>query len=282
MRPKPSTTRARLDAAFLATQPVRAREPGAGLHDRRGGVGRHRHGRQLAVVDPVDRAAPRNCNFGAVHRVRALRLLPRGPDVCADPRRRARSRDRPEMRFTVIGVLRDTMPFEMAGIWTSQRALAVRRPRLPDGAPFALARRRRRAVRHASNPRSSPTACRRTRSRSSSPTPSRSMVFDRLIEGFMGLGLIVGVAALGVIARARSSSAASRSACCGRSGSRQRRCGSLPARVGDSSRSPRSSSARRSGSRGIQRHRRRAAPGDLARQCISSCRGSTWRSSSWS
>ena len=47
---------------------------------------------------------------------------------------------------------------------------------------------------------SSPTACRQTSLQKLLDDASRaSLTFDRLIDGFMGLGLIVGVAALGVI-----------------------------------------------------------------------------------
>ena len=52
------------------------------------------------------------------------------------------------------------------------------------------------------------------------------MVFLRLIEGFMVLGLVVGVAALGVIAARSVVERRHRSACCARSGSRPRPSGS--------------------------------------------------------
>ena len=101
----------------------------------------------------------------------------------------------------------------MAGIWTSQATLApVFGDRvLPTTYLFTLAAGRRPdsdRERSSSRP-SSPTACRPTRCRSSSTTRSpASLTFDRLIMGFMGLGLIVGVAALGVITAARRRRAA--------------------------------------------------------------------------
>jgi putative ABC transport system permease protein len=104
--------------------------------------------------------------------------------------------------LTVIGVLSDSTPEFMAGIWTSQATLGVFGGRaLPTTHLFALA------------PGVDPTA---TAQRLESAflangmeadsvrkllddTVAANRTFNRLIMGFMGLGLIVGVAALGVI-----------------------------------------------------------------------------------
>ena len=78
----------------------------------------------------------------------------------------------------------------------------VRRPRcsdhvFPHGAGRASIPRPRRSR---SNRRSSPTACEAdSLQKLLDDVVSGSLTFDRLIMGFMGLGLIVGVAALGVI-----------------------------------------------------------------------------------
>jgi putative ABC transport system permease protein len=105
--------------------------------------------------------------------------------------------------LTVIGVLADSTPQLMAGIWTSQRTLApVFGDRvLPTTHLFAL------------SPGVDPKATAATLESAFlangmeadsvrdllAEAVSASLTFDRLIMGFMGLGLIVGVTALGVI-----------------------------------------------------------------------------------
>jgi putative ABC transport system permease protein len=105
--------------------------------------------------------------------------------------------------LTVIGVLSDSTPQLMVGIWTSQQTLApvFGNRVLPTTHLFAL------------KPGVDPKAT-ATRLESAflangmqadsvrkllADAVSASLTFDRLIMGFMGLGLIVGVAALGVI-----------------------------------------------------------------------------------
>ncbi len=105
--------------------------------------------------------------------------------------------------FRVIGVLRDSMPLEMAGISTSQRALAPYGDRArPTTHLFALAPgvdADRFATQLEStflaNGTQADSFAKLVRDNTAAST-----VFLRLIEGFMGLGLLVGVAALGVIA----------------------------------------------------------------------------------
>ena len=109
-----------------------------------------------------------------------------------------------QQRLTVIGVLSDTAPLEMAGIWTSQATLAAAfGDRVdPDGAPL-------RAARRASTPTETAKRARvgflangmqaDSLEKLLDDAVAASLTFDRLIMGFMGLGLIVGVAALGVI-----------------------------------------------------------------------------------
>jgi putative ABC transport system permease protein len=106
-------------------------------------------------------------------------------------------------RVTVIGILKDTAPVEMLGISTSQGTLAASFPGRTDPTIhyFGLA------------PGADPDA---TAARLESAflengldaesiqhvvddAIAANMMFNRLIQGFMGLGLLVGVAALGVI-----------------------------------------------------------------------------------
>ena len=106
--------------------------------------------------------------------------------------------------LTVIGILKDTAPPEMLGISTSEETLVDGVPG-PHPADDPLLRRSppastRKTRRRASRQRSSRAGSRPSRSSRSSTTPSpQAVTFNRLIQGFMGLGLIVGVAALGVI-----------------------------------------------------------------------------------
>jgi putative ABC transport system permease protein len=105
--------------------------------------------------------------------------------------------------LTVIGVLSDTTPEFMAGVWTSQATLApVFGDRvLPTTHLFAL----RSGVDPASTAKKLESAFLANGMQADSlqkllsDAVSANLTFNRLIEGFMGLGLIVGVAALGVI-----------------------------------------------------------------------------------
>jgi putative ABC transport system permease protein len=107
------------------------------------------------------------------------------------------------LKLTVIGILADTVPMEMQGIWTSQRTLAgaygdrVR----PTAYYFAVADGvDARAV----APKLESAFVANGLEADAleevlEDAVSVSWTFNRLIQGFMGLGLIVGIAALGVI-----------------------------------------------------------------------------------
>jgi putative ABC transport system permease protein len=103
---------------------------------------------------------------------------------------------------TVIGVLSDSAPYEMAGISVSQRVVAPLGER-------ALPTVHHVAVRAGANPEAVAAeveaallargAEAETYRALLDTAVGASLVFIRIIQGFMGLGLIVGVAALGVI-----------------------------------------------------------------------------------
>ena len=158
----------------------------------------------LAVVDPI--VAPRRDNWNAGSVPPDFKL--HGfvvEDGVFDPFT-VSTRD-PQtgktLKVTVIGILADTVPMELAGIWTSQESLTAAygdRAR-PTAYYFALA---------------DPTQARDLTPKLEAAfvsngleadavekvledTISVSWTFNRLIQGFMGLGLIVGIAALGVI-----------------------------------------------------------------------------------
>jgi putative ABC transport system permease protein len=106
-------------------------------------------------------------------------------------------------KLTVIGILRDTAPLEMVGISTSQETLATAFPgrthptihyfALAEGRdPDAVAANLESAfLENGMNAESIQEVV--------DDMVAANMTFNRLIQGFMGLGLVVGVAALGVI-----------------------------------------------------------------------------------
>jgi putative ABC transport system permease protein len=107
------------------------------------------------------------------------------------------------LELTVIGILSDSAPLEMGGISTSQATLAQAFPGraqptvfyfdVAQGTdPASAARRLESAfLSHGMEAESIEQVMR--------DVTSASITFNRLIQAFMGLGLIVGVAALGVI-----------------------------------------------------------------------------------
>jgi putative ABC transport system permease protein len=107
------------------------------------------------------------------------------------------------LNLTVIGILADTVPMELAGIWTSQDTLAGAygdrvRPTaywyaVADGVDArALAPKLESTF--VANGLEADALDERLED-----SIAVSWTFNRLIQGFMGLGLIVGIAALGVI-----------------------------------------------------------------------------------
>jgi putative ABC transport system permease protein len=107
------------------------------------------------------------------------------------------------VRLTIIAVLSDRAPLTMAGIWTSQRTLAgaFGTRVVPTVHLFAL-KPGVDSVKTAATLESDFLANGMQADavkKLLADGVSASLTFDRLIEGFMGLGLIVGVAALGVV-----------------------------------------------------------------------------------
>ena len=103
---------------------------------------------------------------------------------------------------TVIGVLSDTVPYSMAGISVSQRALAgfgdraaptVHYLKLANGVDATTAAKRIEAAFLANGMHA------QSMSELLDDAVGTSITFQRIILGFMGLGLVIGVAALAVI-----------------------------------------------------------------------------------
>lgn len=107
------------------------------------------------------------------------------------------------LNVKVIGILADTVPFELAGIWTSQETVAAAygdrvRPTAywfalaePDDARAIVPKLESSFVANGLEADALEKVL--------DDTIAVSSTFNRLIQGFMGLGLIVGIAALGVI-----------------------------------------------------------------------------------
>ena len=158
----------------------------------------------LAVVDPL--VAPRRANFVGFAPLPDFHLrgfyledetfAPIRVDV-RDPQTGV------EIRLTVVGVLSDTAPYSMAGISTSQSTLeeAFGERVQPTVHLFAL----REGVDAGATAQALEAAFLANGMEADSieellsDVVAANTTFTRLIQGFMGLGLVVGVAALGVI-----------------------------------------------------------------------------------
>lgn len=157
----------------------------------------------LAVVDALAVPHRANFSFGAPSDFRLSGFYLEDRTI---PPLRVQVRDSgggPPLDLTVIGVLSDTAPVEMAGIWTSQRTLAARfgdravptlhlidlRPGV-DATAFASALE--------SSFASSGLEADALRDVLDDAV-AQSRTFNLLVQAFMALGLFVGVAALGVI-----------------------------------------------------------------------------------
>jgi putative ABC transport system permease protein len=157
----------------------------------------------MAVVDSLIVPRKQNYNFGATSKFRLSgfyledRTFSPVTVVVRDPQN-GRS-----VRLRVIGVLSDTAPLAMAGIWTSQASLAAAFGNrvVPTVHSFALKPgvdpvKMAHALESGFLANGMQADAWKT---TLADAVSTSVTFDRLIEAFMGLGLIVGVAALGVV-----------------------------------------------------------------------------------
>ncbi|MBD0290616.1 MAG: FtsX-like permease family protein [Thermoleophilia bacterium] len=158
----------------------------------------------LAVVDPTIVPRRSNFNFGVPPDFRLSGFYVEDESfrpvevVVRDPQTSQ------EVSLEVIAVLADTVPLEMAGISTSQRTLerafgervppTVHVFALRDGVDPAAAAGRIESAFLANGVEADAYA------ELVADAMSASITFNRLVQGFMGLGLVVGVAALGVIA----------------------------------------------------------------------------------
>jgi putative ABC transport system permease protein len=106
------------------------------------------------------------------------------------------------MRLTVIGVLADTVPYAMVGISTSQRTLSALGPAAAPTVWYFKVAAGVDPVRESDNLEAAflDSGMQATaQSDALHDAVSGSLTFQYLILGFLGLGLVIGVAALGVI-----------------------------------------------------------------------------------
>ncbi len=157
----------------------------------------------LAVVDANIVPHRRNWNFGALTDLRLHGLYAEDgtfAPISLDVRDPETGR---VMKVTVIGVLRDSAPYSMAGVSVSQGTLAPFGTRAVPTAHYVQLAKGVDAQRFADRLESAFLANGMQADsfkKIVGDNVAASLMMDRLVLGFMGLGLVVGVAALGVIA----------------------------------------------------------------------------------
>jgi putative ABC transport system permease protein len=157
----------------------------------------------LAVVDPFVVPRRANWNLGVFPDFKLTGFYLEDKTFAPVPVEVRDPQTGKHVRLSVVGVLPDSAPQAMGGIWTSQANLApVFGERVqPTTHLFAL----RSGVDPSATAKKLESAFLANGMQADSlrkllsDAVSASLTFDRLVEGFMGLGLIVGVAALGVI-----------------------------------------------------------------------------------
>jgi putative ABC transport system permease protein len=157
----------------------------------------------LAVVDPLVVPRRANYNFGVMPDFRLSGLYVEDQDFAPI---QLRLRDRQTGRQTlvkVIGVLSDTVPLEMSGVTASQRTLEQAfGDRVKPTIHYLALRDAGEAPAYADDLESalvSHGVQAKAMSEALDEMMGISRTFNRIVEGFLALGLIVGVAALGVI-----------------------------------------------------------------------------------
>jgi putative ABC transport system permease protein len=192
-----------LDTAFLTntTYGLAARAKGFGSDKQVWAALGERPG--LAVIDPMVVQRRSNFNFATPQdfQLRGFYLEDKSfRPVPVDVRDPQTGR---HVQLTVIGVLSDTAPLEMAGISTSQRTLATTFGDRVKPTVYLFSLRPGVDADTTAHALESAFLANGMQADSLSSLLAEavagSLTFDRLIMGFMGLGLIVGVTALGVI-----------------------------------------------------------------------------------
>jgi putative ABC transport system permease protein len=156
----------------------------------------------LAVVDPY--VVPRRENWGAgvLPDFQLSGFFFEDPSFQPVPVTLRDTQSGDELHVTIIGVLRDDIPFEMAGVSVSQEMLApfgeraaptMHHVALAPGADATQVADQLESLFLANGLEAESYRA------VLDDAVGGSLTFNRLVQGFMGLGLLVGVAALGVI-----------------------------------------------------------------------------------
>ena len=157
----------------------------------------------LAVVDPF--VAPRKSNytFAAPPKFHLRGFYVEDKTFAPIPVQVRDPQSGREVTLKVIGVLSDNVPLSMTGIWTSQRTLSATFGARVQPTTYLYALRAgvdpKATAKHLESAFLANGMQADALKDVLRDTVSANLTFDRLIMGFMGLGLIVGVAALGVI-----------------------------------------------------------------------------------
>jgi putative ABC transport system permease protein len=157
----------------------------------------------LAVIDALAVPHRSNFNFGAVQGLRLRGFYAEDKSFAPVAVQVRDPQTGRLLRLTVIGVLSETAPLDMVGVMTSQRTLSSAYGDRVAPTSYLFALRRGVSPGAVADRLESAFLANGMKadalSKKLAEAVSASLTFDRLIEGFMGLGLIVGVAALGVI-----------------------------------------------------------------------------------
>ena len=157
----------------------------------------------LAVVDPFVAPRKTNFNFAAAPKFRLHGFYVEDKRFAPIPVQVRDPQTGRTVTLKVIGVLSDNVPLAMIGIWTSQRTLSDAFGARVEPTTYLYALRRgvdpTVTAKHLESAFLTNGMQADALQKILSDTVSANLTFDRLIMGFMGLGLIVGVAALGVI-----------------------------------------------------------------------------------
>jgi putative ABC transport system permease protein len=157
----------------------------------------------VAVIDALAVPHRANFNFGTLGELKLEGFYAEDKSfkpvsvILRDPQSGRR------LSLRVIGVLSETAPQEMVGLMTSQRTLAAAFGARVKPTSYLFALRRGVSAGAAADRLEAAFLANGMQaealSKRLSENVSASLTLDRLVEGFMGLGLVVGVAALGVI-----------------------------------------------------------------------------------
>jgi putative ABC transport system permease protein len=157
----------------------------------------------LAVVDPFVAPRKTNYNFAPQPKFHLSGFYVEDKRFAPIPVRIRDPQSGHQVTLKVIGVLSDNVPLSMTGIWTSQRTLSATFGARVQPTSYLFALRPGVGAKATAKHLESAFLANGMQADALKDvlhdTVSANLTFDNLIMGFMGLGLIVGVAALGVI-----------------------------------------------------------------------------------